>query len=171
MSKDDWGTLYTISWFNPYTEPPEEAPRVLAEMFVIGHQHGQCPKAIDEFPLSPGGGYSIRIQHVGKPGKTLPPETLAVIRKKRITRRVTAKVPMFAEHFVQEEISKKKSYYDGLTDPRLKDAADQANALAWARYEELMSRPGVLVVYAQEPAACKELAVRLRADVEAMKSG
>jgi hypothetical protein len=49
----------------------------------------------------------------------LPPESLARVRRKRLTRRVTAKVPMFADHFIDAELARKPDYYDGITDPNI----------------------------------------------------
>lgn len=155
------GRLYQIAW-SRYTDPPEGSPRVLCEVFTMGNKP---PVEFDNFPRSLGGGYSLYSCHIAPPPKQLPPETLAVIRKKRLARRLNAKVPMFAEQFIEEELTKKPDYYNGITDAHLQTAKDDTLAREWARYYDLISRIDQVVIYAQEPQVCKDQAARLRAEM------
>jgi hypothetical protein len=164
---DKTGTLFTIAWLG-HTDPPEGAPRILCEYFQLGKRNG-LPVELANFPVSLGGGYMITSQHVSKPGVEFSVEALASIRKKRIARKITAKVPLFADHFIDEQISRNPDYFAGITDAKLKAASDRAHEQEAKRYSELMARPNVLVVYAQEPEACRQRAARLRAEMDEVK--
>jgi len=169
MTKNNSGRIYQIRWLNPYTEPPDGAPRVLCEIYLPEHPGGKAPKEIDDFPISIGGGYSLCSLALAVPVKQLPPATLAVIRKKRIARSIAAKVPMFADHFIAEAIAKKPEYYDGITDAGLQASKDALNDRETAHLLELTSRPNELIVYGHEPQACKDKAAKLKAEMEEVK--
>jgi len=162
------GFLHSIAWGNPYTEPPDGAPRVLAEVFTLDREP---PDDFKRFEYTPGGGYSYFIQHVTPPLKQLPPKTLASVRRKRVERRIRRKYPLLADYLLEEEIAKKPDYYAGITNTEL---AKRHNAVLEAertRYLELVNRVGEMVVFAQEPAACKERAQRLRTELVSQKAG
>jgi hypothetical protein len=58
------GRLFSIEWGNPYTHPPDGAPRVLAEIFVP-HEPGRYTPAPPELlgvPHTLGGGYSMSLR-------------------------------------------------------------------------------------------------------------
>lgn len=154
------GTLHTIQWSNPYTDPPAGAPRVLAEVFTLDRQP---PPEFMAFKatITLGGGYSWTVQHIAPPPVQLSRETLAGVRKKRLERRVRAKTPMFADLFIGQEIGKKPDYYAGITDPEIQRRRDEVLAAERERYNELMSRPNVIVIYATEPTECKERAAQM----------
>lgn len=127
------GFHYQIRWNNPYTEPPEGKPLVIAEMFETIEQRKQRVNGGDGyFPerLSAmcelGSGYGCHITAITTPHKKLPKVTLAEVRKKRIKRRMQAKYPMLADIFVAEEIERKPEYYAGETDPRIEAMQDEA---------------------------------------------
>lgn len=165
-AKPATGRLFQIAWSNQYTAPPAGAPRVLAEVFVPIENGGQPTAEFNRFSYSLGGGYAFCITHISPPStKSLPPETLARVRQKRLARRVAAKVPMFADHFIAQEVSRKPDYYNGVTDPELERQKVETLAQELERYEELISRPGVLVVYGQEPQECREKSARLHAEI------
>ena len=157
------GRLYRIEWANPYTQPPDGAPRVLAEMFVPHTPGSQnwTPAEIEAFPHSLGGGYSVFSRHVSPPPRELPIESLAKVRRKRLARRVNAKVPLFAEHFTQVELNRKPDYYDGITNPEIEQRREARIEEEHAEWQEFWSRPNQLVVYGQEPEACRQLAEQL----------
>lgn len=157
------GRLFRVEWNNPYTEPPDGAPRILAEMFVP-HEAGagsQTPAEIEAFPYSLGGGYGVRSSHVSPPPGQLSKESLATVRQKRIARRVNAKVPMFSEHFIQEEIARKPDYYQGVTDPDIEGRRLARIQKESADYKDYFSRPNQLVVFGREPEACRRRAEQL----------
>jgi hypothetical protein len=158
------GTLFSYEWGNPYTQPPEGL-RVLAEIFVPGHC-SQVPAELRALNVTLGGGYSLTITHIGEPPKRLGQAALASVRRKRLERRVRAKAPMFADQFIAQELEKKPEYYNGITDEQLQQARDQVIEQERARNEELFSRPNQLIIYGQEPAACKERAARFRAELK-----
>jgi hypothetical protein len=143
------GFLYTVAWNNPYTDPPN-GKRVLAEMFVLRQNRdgSRTPPEIQAYRDTygpPGSGYGIHIQHVGPPTKPKPPEVRASIRQKRLAARMQAKVPLFAEQFIADELDAKPDYYiRGISD------ADDAyqKALAWEQeiYDRLLSEHGKLII-------------------------
>jgi hypothetical protein len=157
------GRLYTIEWSNPYSQPPNGAPRVLAEMFVPNEpgKPTQTPAEIETFPRSLGGGYSLTSRHVSPPPRELSKDTLARVRRKRLARRVNAKVPLFAEHFTEVELNRKPDYYDGITDPGIEQRRKARIEEEHAEWQEFWSRPNQLVVYGQEPEACRQHAEQL----------
>jgi hypothetical protein len=165
------GRLYTIEWANPYTQPPDGAPRVLAEMFVPNKpgQGNRTPAEIEAFPLSMGGGYSVFSRHVSPPPRELSIQSLAKVRRKRLARRVNAKVPMFAEHFTQAEINRKPGYYAGITDPDIEQRRTARIEEEHAEWQEFWSRPNRLVVYGQEPEACRQRAEQLWKETQAVR--
>lgn len=160
------GTLYQIAWSNPYTDPPSGAPRVLAEVFVLGRQ--APPEEFESIPCSLGGGYSHYLAYVAPPPRTLPPETLAGIRKKRLARRVAAKYPMFADEFTQQALVRNPDYYAGITDSAIQERANATLAQEWQRYYERISRPGKTIIYGEEPGECVKASARLKAEMNAL---
>ena len=101
------GRLHKIQWSNPYTNPPAGAPRVLAEVFTLGKN---APVGFSELRTA-GGGYSCIESHIEEPSiKELSQASLASVRKKRLARRVTAKVPLFADFFIQQAIDAKPDF-------------------------------------------------------------
>jgi hypothetical protein len=160
------GTLYSIEW-RGYNRP-DGWPRVLADMFVIGHL-SKPPAEIANFPYSLGGGYSFSICHIAPPLTPLRTGTLARIRRQRLERRLQAKVPMFATQFASEEISRKSDYYDGETRADIEAARESVLAEELERYNDLISRSGRLMVYASEPEECKRKAEALRVEMAAIR--
>ena len=160
------GTLYSIEWRG--YNCPEGWPRVLAEMFMIGHS--RPPAEILNFPFSMGGGYSLTVCHVGYPITPMKPETLARVRKQRAERRIKAKVPLLVDHFLSAELGRKPAYYAGITDSRIEAERDKVLADEWVRYNDLISRAGKLVVYASEPEECKRKAEALLIEIAAIRA-
>lgn len=150
-----FGTLYTIEWSGYDDRRPADWPRVLAELFVIGRM-SVIPAEIAEFPHTMGSGYSLTIRHVPYPLQPMPAERLASIRRKRLERRMRAKYPLFAEQLVVETMAKDPGYYRGVTDPRIDGPRQAVLERERQEYEELMTRPGVLIVHAAEPDGARE---------------
>lgn len=160
------GTLYSIEWTNPYSEPPDGAPRVLAEVYTLGREP---PAEFAKIRFSLGGGYGKCVRHVSPPGKQLPSQTLARVRQKRLARRINAKVPLFAEFFIQKEMEKKPEFYKGITDPALQKAHDDVQAEEWERYQGYLVHLGEVIVYADEPQECKTRATQLKVEISALQ--
>lgn len=160
------GTLHTIEWGNPYTSPPAGAPRILAECFTFERYP---PDAFCQIKFTLGGGYSHVTRHVAPPPSSVPQETLARIRRQRLARRVNAKTPMFAEHFIEQALEQKPEFYSGITDPQLQTARDKVLENEWERYYVLMSRPGEVIVYADEPRECRDRAAHLLEQIRVIR--
>jgi hypothetical protein len=156
------GTLYTIELHGYIC--PDGWPRVLAEMFVIGYL-SKPPDEIANFPRSLGGGYGLTIRHIAPPLIPMKTETLARVRKLRLERRLEAKFPMFAEQFFAEEIIKKSEYYNGETRADIERERVEVLEAEHQRYDALMARPGQLIIYANEPDACKRKSEALLAEI------
>ncbi|MBN1535218.1 MAG: hypothetical protein JW908_00695 [Anaerolineales bacterium] len=143
------GYHYTLQWGNPYTDPPEGKPRVIAEMFeTIKQRKNRVANGDEYFPrqLSAlhtlGDGYGCHISAVSTPHKKLPKDTLAEVRKKRIKRRMQKKYPMLADILVAEEMEKKPEYYAGETDPDIQAMQDEAIWKEEEIYQRFLSETG-----------------------------
>jgi hypothetical protein len=120
------GFHYQIKWTNPYTSP--NGPVVKAEMFESLQQREMrvlagenlVPEEISKYHQI-GDGYGVYISSVKSPYKTLSIEKLAVIRKKRLQRRMLKKYPLFADQFIKEETERKPDYYMGYTDKQIEE--------------------------------------------------
>lgn len=156
------GMLFRVEWNNPYTEPPDGAPRVLAEIFVPGAIDGKSPPEIRAIPVTPGGGYSLSIRAIPPQPRQLPVETLARVRRKRLERRTRAKAPLFAGEFIADELARKPDYYAGITDPGIEARKQAALEHERAERERLLALPNILVVYGAEPEACRLRAEQIR---------
>jgi len=127
------GYKYSVEWHSPYTQPPDGQPRVMVEMFESIEQrkarmdNGEMstPEVINALHRI-GDGYCIVSQAVCMPIKQMNKDSLAIIRQKRIKRRIQKKYPLFAEEFIQQEIAKKPDYYLGETCQDLEEGYKQA---------------------------------------------
>lgn len=156
------GRLHKIQWSNPYTDPPAGAPRVLAEVFTLGKN---APVGFSELRTA-GGGYSCIESHIEEPSiKELSQASLASVRKKRLARRVTAKVPLFADFFIQQAIDAKPDFYNGITDEVFIKRRDEVLEYEAKRFKFLKSNVEKIIIYGEEPKECKETAARLRAEM------
>lgn len=139
---------------------------MLAEMFTLD----QHTPAEFEALRTIGGGYGVSLQHISPPsGRQLSPESLAKVRRKRLEKRVKSKVPMFAEHFIEQEIEKKQGYYAGETDAKILQKQNDVLAGELERYQRLMEHVNEVFIYGEEPAECKERAARLQTEMAAIR--
>lgn len=141
------GFVFQVAFNNPYRDPPDGLPRVLAEMFVLRSDRlagGRPPAEIEAFQAPYG--YGVHITHVGPPTRPQSPERRASMRRQRLAARNERRAPLFAEAWTAEEIAAKAEYYvDGLSDA---DAAYEA-ALERERavYDRLLREHGQLIRY------------------------
>lgn len=117
------GSIWMVRWGNPYTNPPEGKARVLAERFYpAGHPNQRvCPDELMQMCL-PGSGYTTVWQAVEKQVKRLPKDRLALVRQKRLRRRMEKKYPLLAEWMIEQELAKRPEFYAGVTDKHLEQA-------------------------------------------------
>jgi len=125
MSNSVVGHLFTLEWFNPYTSPPGNEPRLLAGYFIP--TSGACPGTPPEISTmwKPGTGYSVIVRSLSVPVKPQSPEKLSRLRKKTLRRKITERYPMFADEFFQQSLEHNPDYFEGRS---LRDAA-RDNAL------------------------------------------
>lgn len=152
--------LYSICLTSYHREKFPDWPPVLCELFLL-ERPVQMPLDIANFPVTLGGGYGRTISFPSPPSKQLSQESLSSVRKKRLTRRFEKRYGFFYDHFIQEEISRKADYYNGITDEKL--ARDQKEYLDYyqTRWQMLLENVGVLLVYSQEPPESKIYAASL----------
>jgi len=166
MSNKVTGTRFAIEWLG--YNLPEGWPKVLCEMYVIGHS--RVPDEIERFPHSLGGGYHQSIQHIGYPVTPLAPERLAVIRRQRLERRMQRQAPLFAAQLVADEMARRPDYYAGLTDVRIEAEKRLAIEHEWRQYNTMLELAGQLIVYAQEPEECTRRAKALWDEMAAVRA-
>lgn len=131
-----------IEWHNPYTSPPDGAPRVLAEM-VVERPHPTPSELLAH--VRPG--YWPSSRYLRPPQRVTPPEKLAARRQKALHKKMSERYPLFAEQFAAEKLDAKPGYYlDGRGQWDEERAAILAEEAAY--YAEASGRIGVLVVFA-----------------------
>ena len=106
-----------ISWGNPYTSPPDGAPRHLWACSVPWPVPGMTNKELldygfsmaPEVPHDCGYAHCIGFETI-KPRRRMSPEGKASIRRKRMEARIWKRDPLFAEQFIAEQL--KRPYFD-----------------------------------------------------------
>ncbi|MBI4671036.1 MAG: hypothetical protein HY741_05145 [Chloroflexi bacterium] len=158
------GSLWSIAWRNPY-DPPPSGLEVLARIFVPGH-NTRPPEELKAIKYSLGGGYGVTWCAMTEPMRQRSPEVLANMRRKRLSRRMNAKAPLFADFFIEQELARKPEYYAGVTDAYLEAQRQEALDADRQLFEMPLAHPNELIVFGDEPPECKVRAERLRADIE-----
>jgi len=137
------GYRYSVEWSNPYKPPLDGQPLVKAEMFETANQRDERmargEKTIPEKIRAmhqPGDGYCVCFQAICEPVREMSQEKLAVIRKKRLVRRMEKKYPLFAQEMIDQEISRNPDYYAGITRDDLREGRESAERL----HKELIER-------------------------------
>lgn len=106
--------IYSLCWSNPYTEPPNGQPKVLAQMTVISNSDKGgapcCPAEVLNLWVA-GSGYAIYCDYVHLPIQHWSPERTFAYRRKRLEARIRKKYPLFAEQMIAESIQAKPEYY------------------------------------------------------------
>lgn len=141
------GVLIQLAWRNPYTEPPN-GMRVLAEVFHLydAPNSREVPQEFDCL-YRLGDGYGNSFTFLSGPVKQQPKEVLASVRKKRVTRRMERKYPLFAGQFIQEEIDKKADYYAGETRADLEAARVAISKSEQERIDFLAQHLDQVIIY------------------------
>lgn len=104
------GFLYRLEWSNPYTQPPDGRPRILAEMFVPTTGSSRTPEELIAMHQL-GSGYSITSRAVAPPPVERTPEQKVSTRRKLLATRMSQRYPLLAEEFVTAAIDEKPDYY------------------------------------------------------------
>lgn len=132
------GAIWALRWSNPYTSPPD-GRRVIKELFFpIDHPYLRvCPPELQAIYI-PGNGYSVCWTPVVTSPKRLPEDKLALVRQKRLRRRMEKRYPLLAEQFIEEEMKKRPKFYAGQLDEKLESARDEVEDIARLRLVQLM---------------------------------
>ena len=152
------GFHYTIQWASPYSDPPGGLPKIMAEMYEtldqrehrreIGEYGNGVPPSFSALHKI-GDGYCVCITSVSTPSKPYSQKTLASVRLKRITRRLSKKYPLIADELIADEIKKKPEYFSGITDEKIK--ANYDKAIEWEKevYDRFLEgvKKGQVFVY------------------------
>ena len=110
---------YSVAWRNPYTQPPEGGPRVIAAMLVPRGQ--PAPEELQQLLREKGlgSGWCLCWELITqKPVRRWSQEARARVRKLNLRRRIEKRFPLFAEDFIAAEIASRPSYYEGSNDFR-----------------------------------------------------
>ena len=116
----EYATL-SIAWANPYTEPPDGAPRVLWAVTVPRRAEAASFWAEGDTMTGhrPGDGYAHHWSPVStKPRRTVSQAGKASIRQKRLRRKIERKAPLFAEQLIARELESDPEYYAARTNRR-----------------------------------------------------
>jgi len=121
------GCVWRVVWGNPYTDPPVGQAKILAEVFEpVGSSYWSTrPPEINEAYPGVGQGYVISWSYLSEPVRQLSSEKLALVRRKRLERRIRQKYPLIADQIISEELARKPDYYNGITDPKIQMARDE----------------------------------------------
>lgn len=121
----------TIAWGNPYTQPPNGMPRVLAEATLESEGGGGAPRreawpevvqaALARPEAQPGRGYMACISRIvpdeEAAARAWSPERKGARRRAELRKRVAKEVgPLFAgdvDELVAREVEARPSYFDG----------------------------------------------------------
>ena len=131
------GFIWKIEWSNPYTTPTRK--RVLAELFVPGPATRR-PVILDTVPAVPG--YTCTCAPILYYPEPFTEQRRAKMRKGNLTRRIGKKYPMFAEQFIEEELTAEPDYYAGEYDKSIHDYTARLNA----RVRYLLEHANKLIV-------------------------
>lgn len=105
---------WSVSWRNPYTEPPG-GKRVIAAVLV--RRGEKCPQELYDMVV-PGSGWTIGWELVSqRPVRRWSPEAKGRTRRRNMRSRLEKRVPLFADMFEQEELASRPRYFAG-EDPR-----------------------------------------------------
>ncbi len=114
---DSWDVfMWSVVWFNRYTEPPDGLPRCLMQaVFRVPKGRG-CPRPpadmlglLDE--LGMGSGWTTSATFVPHPVKSWSPERRFKYRRQMLENRIRKKYPLFAERFIEEAMRQRPEYY------------------------------------------------------------
>lgn len=108
---------YTIRWGNPYTRPPEGQADVLETSGPLASSafggSPACPPGLhDRMQQLLGSGYGLFLSYMNPvPRRQLSLETKQRIRRQRLERRLRAKVPLFADQLIADELARRPEYF------------------------------------------------------------
>jgi len=122
---------YTVQWGNPYTEPPDGLPRLLARVQVSASRGAGAPSVPAEIDrvwseanaafvasLPPGTPvkwpWSVYVSVTEQARRQVSDEARFRRRRQNLVRRIRRRYPLFAEQMIREALERKPEYY-GLT--------------------------------------------------------
>ena len=126
-----------IGWSNPHTQPPGDAPRVIAEHF--SRKREPCP----EWMVKLAGalpGYTVFYSPVfHPPSGQWSQEAKARNRRRNLEKRMKEKYPMFADDWIEQEVQQRPTFFDG-SDDWVSDACKEAIDATLQRENALRAR-------------------------------
>jgi hypothetical protein len=142
------GHIWFLKWYTPYT-PEDQIPggkRVLAAIFVPCAYVGsgaRRPDILDRITYPEH--FNVCVKPLETPMKQQSREQKIAHRKRNLKRRIEKKYPLFADEFIQDELERKKEYFDGY------HPGDAERELMFREeretYETFTSNPNHLFVY------------------------
>jgi hypothetical protein len=109
--------VVSVQWCNPHREPPEGAPRVLWACTVLDRAY-EAEILAHAPSCQPGSGYSPTFTAITPPPRRFTPERKAKIRIRNLRDRLARQVPLFADEYFEQEVTRRPGYFAG-RDPGL----------------------------------------------------
>lgn len=99
---------WTLEWNKPYTNPPDDGPRVLVEQIL---PRGERPEEVYKL-FTLGSPYGIHFRTIStKQPRQLSIEAKQGIRRKAMVRRIQKAAPLFATSLIEETMNKQPEYF------------------------------------------------------------
>lgn len=110
------GYLFAVRWMYPANRVEKAPGGVHVKAIYFSRERmSDAPEILQALHV-PGDHYCISHSFPSAPTRPMSPEARASMRRKRLERRAKAKYPLFADQIVAEELARKTSYYNGVTD-------------------------------------------------------
>lgn len=104
---DRW--IYEITWYTPYSEPPNGEPRILA--WGQSRFPGPDPEMKKEVSKYIKKNYKLVIVLMNPDPVLMPAEKLAEMRRKRKMTEFSKKYPLLASQMLRGDMAKRPDYY------------------------------------------------------------
>ena len=104
--------LVSLTWGNPYTEPPNGQPRQLWAATILDGGNAEEIRNAHSPAKVPGDGWAVCWSPIPKPVKRWSPERKANARRKRLRARLEKKTPLLADVLFDAELKRRPDYFD-----------------------------------------------------------
>ena len=141
-----------IEWGRNFQNPPDGFPKILAQ------EACEAPVGVGALPFSsisalywshkPPMGFCVSWGWVSlKESKEWSQQTKSKVRTQKMIARITKKYPMFADEFIQDELSLKSDYYAGLDPKEQVDFKKQIKLDNEKLFDDVNSSLGLIVFF------------------------
>ena len=141
------GFEFSVRWSNPYTQPPDNQPRILLRAFAESSR--PVPEDIDALHkrLGLGSGWCVSVACIEPPPRRKNAGQKASLRVKALERRVGRHIgPLFAQEVIDQQLEARPDYFQGgevsETSAEYIRQSDQRDAEQWAAYQQWLGQQG-----------------------------